>query len=142
MFFRREKLRELSLSDRLESLRQAGFTVQNETGGKVRSTRGRIAAILEDRGPEPPAIGKSGVVIGNEIGFLVNGGYQQFFVTPAGRKLAALAEHLRALHDFDEDMREALGITSLYNTSLGTTSSQHMYDRVNGRERRVTPRKA
>ena len=51
-----------------------------------------------------------------------------------GRRIPALAEHLTALHHFQEDLREALGLVSLYNQGLGTTFDQHMYDRVKGRD--------
>ena len=129
MFFRREKPRTLTLSDRLDGLRQFGFSV---SGSRV--ARNGFAAVLEDRGDKPPALKLSGVVIGDEIGELVNGGYQQFFVTPGGKRVPALAQQLRALHAFGEDLKEALGETSLYNEGLGTTSEKHMYDRVKGRD--------
>jgi hypothetical protein len=32
------------------------------------------------------------------------------------------------------DVKEALDLTDLYNTSLGTTSRNHVYDRVANRE--------
>ncbi|MBC7924365.1 MAG: hypothetical protein H7039_01790 [Bryobacteraceae bacterium] len=133
MFFRREKPRVLSFSDRLDKLKELKLTVQPASGG-TQVTKYGCSAILHDRGAESPAVGKAGVVVGNEIGYLVNGGYQQFFVTPSGRKLPALAQQLRALHDFQEDLKEGLGIDSLYNTSLGTISDQHMYDRVENRD--------
>jgi len=57
-----------------------------------------------------------------------------FFRTPSGRELPAQASQLKALHAFDEDLREGLGLTSLYNLSLGTTSDDHMYDRVEDRD--------
>ena len=71
---------------------------------------------------------------GDEIAELVNAGYQMFFGTPSGRQLPALASQLKALHDFDEDLREGLGLTSLYNLSLGTVSGEHLYDRVEDRD--------
>ena len=134
MFFRREKPRTLSFSDRTDRLKEFGFTVGSEGSGAVRVSKHGSAAILEDRGADQPAVGKAGVVIGNEIGWLVNGGYQQFFITPSGKKLPALAQQLRALHDFQEDLKEGLGSISLYNQSLGTTSDRHLYDRVVGRD--------
>jgi hypothetical protein len=133
MFFRRQKPRLLTFSDRLDRLRETGFSVQDGSG-KARVSKHGCAAVLEDGGNEHPLVGKAGVVAGGEIAVLVNGGYQQFFVTPSGRKLPALAQQLRALHDFQEDLREGLGMISLYNTSLGTVSNQHLYDRVKGRE--------
>ena len=132
MFFRREKPRRVTYSDRLDSLKAMGFTVQPE-GSATRVSKYGCAALVEDDGTQDPAVGKGGVVVGQELGQLVNGGYQQFFVTPSGKKLPALAQQLRALHDFQEDLREALGRPSLYNTSLGTISDRHMYDRVEGR---------
>jgi hypothetical protein len=135
MFFRREKARTLSFSDRQDKLREAGFEVSSAGSEGTRVSKHGCAALLEDRGAEIPGVGKAGVVVGNEIGWLVNGGYQQFFVTPSGRKLPALAQQLRALHDFQEDLKEALGSISLYNQSLGTTSNRHLYDRVVGRDK-------
>ncbi|MCU1293244.1 MAG: hypothetical protein JWP08_2094, partial [Bryobacterales bacterium] len=44
------------------------------------------------------------------------------------------AEQLRQLHEFEEDVKDAFGLTDLYNTSLGTTSRKHMYDRVYKRD--------
>jgi hypothetical protein len=72
--------------------------------------------------------------VGSEIAHLVHGGYQMFLQTAAGKQLPALAPHLKALHAFDEDLREGLGITSLYNESLGTTCDDHLYDRVKDRD--------
>ena len=73
--------------------------------------------------------------MGDEIGTLVDGGYQKFFRTPSGKRKPALAEELKAIQNFQEDLREALGLTSLYNESLGTVSNQYMYDRVEGRDK-------
>jgi hypothetical protein len=134
MFFRREKPRTFSFTDRTDQLKELGFSVGSEGSGAVRASKRGCAAILEDRGADQPAVGKAGVLIGNEIGWLVNGGYQQFFITPSGKKRPALAQQLRALHDFQEDLKEGLGSISLYNQSLGTTSNRHLYDRVVGRD--------
>ena len=57
-----------------------------------------------------------------------------FLKTASGKQLPALAPQLKALHAFDEDLREGLGITSLYNQSLGTTCDDHLYDRVKDRD--------
>jgi hypothetical protein len=59
----------------------------------------------------------------------VDTGFQKFWRTPDGRDLPALAAHLRELHAFLEDLRETLGLTSLYNTALGTVNDLHLYDR-------------
>ena len=134
MFFRREKPKVLTLADRVANLKQFGITSQSESGGKVRVSRGNVAAILEDRGTEPPHIAACGVVVGSEIAEPWSGGYQMFLATPSGKKMPARAEHLHALHDFGEDLREGLGIESYYNEGLGSTSAHHMYDRVEERD--------
>jgi hypothetical protein len=95
--------------------------------------------MLEDKGGGKVKVGKAGVLVGSEIAHLVNGGYQMFLRTPSGKELPALAPQLKALHAFEEDLREGLGLTSLYNLSLGTTSDDHLYDRV---EERDAPRHA
>ena len=83
----------------------------------------------------PRVIYKPGVVMGNEIGLLTDGGFQKFFLTPSGKRKPALAEELKAIHNFQEDLREALNMTSLYNESLGTVSNLYVYDRVEGRDK-------
>ncbi len=124
----------LSFNERVESLKKAGFSVQPEGSGLVKISKHGCAAIIEDYGENHPKIGKVGVEVGNEIGLLVNGGYQMFLLTPSDRREPAQASQLRALHDFEEDLKEGLGLTSLYNESLGTTSDLHLYDRVEDRD--------
>ncbi|MBM3761283.1 MAG: hypothetical protein FJW36_13670 [Acidobacteria bacterium] len=133
MFFRREKPTVLQFEDRLETLKQCGMAVGKKSSGKAAVMRKGCAAVLIEKGSEIE-IERAGVVVGHEIGELTHGGYQMFFFTPTGVKEPALAEQLRELHDFLEDLREALGHSSLYNTSLGTTNQRHMYDRVKGRD--------
>ena len=144
MFFRNAKPRVWTFDDRLASLTQAGFTVSRDAGGgaaggSVTVTRGGFGATIEDKGSGQVAIGKAGVLVGKEIGVLLSGGYQMFLRTPSGKELPALATHLEGLHAFDEDLREALGLTTLYNQALGTTSEAHMYDRVVDRDRPSHP---
>lgn len=133
MFFRNVKPKQWTFDERLGSLTGAGFTVSREAGG-AKVTRGSCGAMIEDKGNGEVAIGKAGILVGKEIGVLTSGGYQMFLRTPSGKELPALATHLHSLHAFDEDLREALGLTSLYNLSLGTTSEAHMYDRVADRD--------
>jgi len=71
--------------------------------------------------------------VNGEIAKLVNQGYQQFFKTSKS-ELPATADRLIALHDFTEELKEALGTPSLYNESLGTVSENYHYDRLKGRE--------
>jgi hypothetical protein len=133
MFFRNAKTKVWTFDERLSSLAQAGFSVSRDSGQSIVSRRG-FAATLEDKGNGVVQIGKEGVLIGKEIGVLTSAGYQMFLRTPSGKEVPAQATHLKGLHAFDEDLREALGLTSLYNEALGTTSEAHMYDRVADRD--------
>ena len=139
MFFRREKPHVFDFNERISNLRTLGFESANDSHG-VRVARHGMAANLEDQGEGKVGIGKSGILMGAEIGALVNGGFQMFFRAPSGKELPAQAEHLKALHNFDEDLREGLGLTSLYNTSLGSICQDHLYDRVLDRDAPKLPR--
>jgi hypothetical protein len=134
MFFRRETARTFQFDDRLEALKQTGMSTGRKGGTKAAAMRKGCAAVLVDLGDGKVEIERAGVIIGHEIGELTHGGYQMFFLTPSGHKEPALAEQLRELHEFLEDLREGLGHDSLYNQSLGTTNQKHMYDRVKGRD--------
>jgi hypothetical protein len=140
MFFRRDKPRQLSFEDRLAGLKQLGFDSKTESSGKARVSRGGYAAIVESGADGNIKLDQAGVLVGSEIAHLVHGGYQMFLRTPSGRELPALAPQLKALHAFDEDLREGLGLTSLYNVSLGTTCEDHLYDRVQDRDAPRHPR--
>jgi hypothetical protein len=134
MFFRREKPKKLTFDDHMAAARAAGFRVES-AAGKTRLERKGVAAVVE-RGNEdvPRFIVRAGVVIGDEIGTLTDGGFQKFFTTPKGKRKPALAEELKAIQDFQEDLREAFHLTSLYNESMGTVSNLYLYDRVVGRD--------
>ena len=75
-----------------------------------------------------------GYVIGSEISKLVNKGYQQFLKTTK-TEVPATADHLKALHEFSEELKEALALPSLYNESLGTVSESYHYDRIKDRDK-------
>jgi hypothetical protein len=134
MFFRRERPKNPSFSERIDSLRNAGFATASAAGGYTRVSRNGLAVDLKDSGEAVQVVAPPGVLIGAEIGSLVDGGYQKFFRTPSGKKKPALADDLKALHDFEEDVREGLGAKSLYNQSLGTVSTFYLYDRVKDRD--------
>jgi len=107
-------------------LRASGFETRPQADGRIRVSRGRCAALIGD----PLHIQQVGRVLGDEIGLLVDGGYQKFWRTPTGQCAPALADQLKELHAFQEDLREILGLESLYNTSLGTVNDLHEYDRL------------
>jgi hypothetical protein len=139
MFFRRERPKNPTFNDRLDNLRKAGFTVSS-VGSATRISNGTCAVDVKQNGETVDIADRAGVVMGNEIGVLIDGGYQKFFQTPSHRKRPALAEDLKALHDFEEDVKEGLGQESLYNESLGTVSTYYLYDRVADRDHGVPKR--
>jgi hypothetical protein len=135
MFFRRERPKHLTFEDHMSAARAAGFRTESAGGGKTRVDRNGIAVVLEP-GPDgvPQVTERAGVLMGKEIGTLTDGGFQKFFTTPSGKRKPALAEELKEIHNFQEDLREALQLTTLYNESLGTVSNLYIYDRVEGRD--------
>ena len=139
MFFRNQKPHEWTFEERLGNLKQFRIEVQRQASGAL-VTRDSSGAIVEDLGNGQVKLGKAGVLVGGEIASLVSRGYQMFLRTPSGKELPALADQLKKLHAFDEDLREGLGLTSLYNLSLGTTADDHLYDRVEDRDAPHHPR--
>jgi hypothetical protein len=140
MFFRNQKPHQGTFDEHLGKLKQAGFEVEREAPGRAKVLRGGNGAILEDAGDGKVKLGKAGVLVNGEIALLISGGYQMFLRTPSGKEVPALAPELTALHGFDEDLREALGLISLYNVALGTTADEHLYDRVEDRDEPRQPR--
>ncbi|HEX4771400.1 MAG TPA: hypothetical protein VH351_11235 [Bryobacteraceae bacterium] len=130
MFFRRSRPTIPTFSERVNLLQQAGFATDALPDGRVRISKHGIGAVIGDEGKNQPQIERAGVLVGHQIATLYNAGYQMFLELPSGVRLPATAEQLENLHEFEEDVKEALGLTSLYNTSLGTTTPDHHYDRV------------
>jgi hypothetical protein len=133
MFFLRQRQREITVAQRTDSLRQAGFTVESAGERRFRITRRGVTAILEEAPAGRLRVERVGVSVGGEVADLIDGGYQKFIQAPGGRRAPALASQLQALHEFQEDLREILGLTSLYNESIGTVCDRHAYDRLSGR---------
>lgn len=129
MFLRREKPKVLTFEDRLSALPQRGFQVSRQ-GGKAVVMRGGFASVVTEAG----GLGLTGYVVGNEIAQLIHGGNQVYFQTPGNKRAGATAELLKGLHAFTEDLREELGLVSMYNEGLGTVNGLHLYDRVAGRD--------
>jgi hypothetical protein len=139
MFFRRQRVRVPSFDEHLQNLRSAGFETQPD-GAMTKVTRNGYATVIEGIPDGKVRVGRVGLAVGNEIGVLIDAGYQKYFQTPTRKRVPALAEHLRALHDFSEDLKETLGLTSLYNESLGSVCGKHLYDRVEDRDHGVPKR--
>jgi hypothetical protein len=129
--------------DALDWFRQHGFDLLEAPGtnGRVFLKQNNISAAVE-RAPDGNAkiFAYPGYLVGGEISKLVNKGYQQVLKTTK-TEIAATADHLKALHDFSEELKEALGTPSLYNESLGTVSESYHYDRVEGREETAAPKR-
>jgi hypothetical protein len=140
MFFRRERPKTPTVQDRVETLGRNGFAVSERSGSLVRATRGNCVADLDVSTGTLIANGRAGILIGDDIAVLVDGGYQKFFRTADGVKKPATAQELVDLHDFEEDLRESLGLSVLYNEALGTVSTYYQYDRVQDRDRGVPKR--
>jgi hypothetical protein len=134
MFFRNQKPKVESFEERIAGLKELGFAAKMESAGRARVTRAGCGAIIEDLGGGKMGIGKAGVLVSGEIALLIHGGYQMFLRTPSGKEVPALATHLKTLHQFDDDLREGLGLTTLYNQALGTVCDDHLYDRVEDRD--------
>jgi len=117
-------------------LRDHGFDILEAPGTQNRvfvKKYGCSAAIerAEDGGVR--LFAKPGYLVGSEIARLIDKGYQKFLKTTK-TEIPATADHLKALHEFSEELREATGQISLYNESLGTVSDRYVYDRVEGRD--------
>jgi len=78
-------------------------------------------------------LARPGWLLNGEIARLLDRGYQKFIKT-SKMEIPATADHLGSLHEFSEELNEAIGATTLYNEALGTTSNVYNYDRVKGRE--------
>ncbi|MEI9977881.1 MAG: hypothetical protein WDN23_02605 [Edaphobacter sp.] len=78
-------------------------------------------------------LARPGWLLNGEIARVLDRGYQKFLKT-GNLEIPAMAEHLRAIHEFTEELIAAAGGTILYNEALGTTSNVYHYDRVKGRD--------
>ncbi|MBM3775983.1 MAG: hypothetical protein FJW37_12605, partial [Acidobacteria bacterium] len=113
MFFRRPRPQQTTFAERLEAARAAGFQVEQLPGARVRISREGFATVIE-AGGSSRWVERPGIELDGGIGALVDHGYQKFWETPEGRRKPALSVELKALHRFQEDLREALGMISLY----------------------------
>ena len=126
--------------DAVNWLRDNGFDLIEAPGtqGRVFLRKYNVSAAIQKNGEDGVKIfAYPGYVIGTEISKLVNRGYQQFLKT-AKNEVPATADHLKALQQFTEELKEGLGLPSLYNESLGTVSEAYQYDRVTDRDKPAT----
>ena len=137
------KTEQKTYDEALSWLRELGFDVLEAPGtsGRVFLKKYNVSAAIQKDGPDGVKIfAYPGYLVGTEISKLVNKGYQQFLKT-SKTEVPATADHLKALHSFSEELKEALGLPSLYNESLGTVSESYQYDRIVDRDKPATERK-
>ncbi len=129
--------------DAVNWLRDHGFDLLEPPGvaNRVFLKKYNCSAAIEKTADDGVKIfAYPGYLISGEIAKLVNRGYQQVLKTTK-TEVAATADHLKALHSFSEELKEALGLPSLYNESLGTVSESYHYDRVKDRETPDRPKR-
>jgi len=117
-------------------LRDHSFDILDAPGTQNRIFLKKLnvsAAIEKADDGTPRVFARPGYLIGTEISRLVDKGYQKFLKTTK-TEVPATADHLKAIHQFSEELREAIGAVSLYNEALGTVSDRYMYDRVENRD--------
>jgi len=130
------KVEQKTYEEAVTWLRDHGFDLIEAPGtqGRVFLKKYSVSAAIEKTGDDGAKIfAYPGYLVGSEISKLVNKGYQQFLKTSKA-ELPATADHLKALQQFTEELKEALGLPSLYNESLGTVSESYHYDRVKDRD--------
>ena len=123
-------------------VRDHGFDVTDAPGtnSRVFLRKYNVSAAIEKTADDGVKIfAYPGYLIGSEISKLVNKGYQQFMKTSKA-EVPASAEQLKALQSFSDELKQALGLPSLYNESLGTTSEAYQYDRVENRDQATADR--
>ncbi len=114
-------------------LRQNGFELKDTPGRTTLRKYGCEAAIERNDKGAPRIVAKPGMVIAGEVSKLVDHGFQKFLETSKVKR-AATSDDLKALHHFAEELKEAMGVPSLYNESMGTVSEAYQYDRVKDRD--------
>jgi len=136
------KVEQRTYEEAVSWLREHGFDLIEAPGtpGRVFLKKYNVSAAIQKDGDDGVKIfAYPGYLIGGEISKLVNKGYQQVLKT-AKTEVAATADHLKALQQFTEELKEGLGLPSLYNESLGTVSESYHYDRIKDRDKPVADR--
>ena len=137
-----DKLEQRNYDEAVAWLRDHGFDLIEAPGTQQRVFLKKYncsAAIQKNGDGGVKIFAYPGCLIGSEIAKLVNKGYQQFLKT-SKTEVPATADYLKALHQFTEELKEALGLPSLYNESLGTVSESYQYDRIVDRDKPAADR--
>ena len=137
-----KKIKERTFEEAVAWLRENGFDVMEVPSNPNRvfvKKHGCSAAIERSDSGGVKLFAKPGYLIGGEIARLVDKGFQKFLKTSKS-EVPASADHLKAIHQFSEELREGSGSTSLYNEALGTVSDRYQYDSVKDRDESVAER--
>ncbi|ABF39200.1 hypothetical protein Acid345_0195 [Candidatus Koribacter versatilis Ellin345] len=132
-----KKLKIKPYADAVSFFRDHGFDILEAPGtsNRIFLKKYNVSAAIE-QAPDGSAkiFAFPGYLIGGEISKLVDKGYQKFLKT-SKLEVPATADHLTAMHQFSEELKEGIGATSLYNESMGTVSEAYVYDRVKDRDK-------
>jgi hypothetical protein len=131
-----KKIKPPSFEEVVSKLRSLQFDVREEPGvakGLRVSKHGCAAVLVPTTDGRVALAKKPGVVLGGEISYLLDRGFQKFLKT-SKLEIAATADRLKAEHQFSDELREVVGSPVLYNEALGSVSDEYMYDRVKGRD--------
>ncbi len=128
----------------LDRLRRSGFDIATigRAPERVRVLRGNCAFLFEKKTDGSLTLfQKPGYLVKGDIARLWDAGYQKFWLRAAAagdpfdeKRKPALAAQLKELGQFEEDIRDLLGLPSFYNEAIGSTSKVTAYDRLEGRD--------
>jgi hypothetical protein len=136
------RVEQRSYDDAVQWLRDHGFDIIEAPGtqGRIFLKKYNVSAAIQKDGDDGVKIfAYPGYLINSEISKLINRGYQQVLKT-SKTEIGATADHLKALQQFTEELKEALALPSLYNESLGTVSEAYQYDRMVDRDKPAAQR--
>ncbi len=120
-----KKIKTKTYEDAVSWFRNHGFDVLEAPGtsNRVFLKKYHVSAAIErtdDGGVKIFAY--PGYLISGEISKLVDHGYQKVLKTTKA-EYPATADHLKALHQFAEELKEGTGAISLYNEALGPSAN-------------------
>ena len=124
----------VAAQDIQKQFEQAGFVVAHDQAGRLELRKIGCVAYLKKEGARWNYSGPPYLVVHGINCELEDQGYQKFWYSKSeGKRFPIRKVDLEILHRFDEEVRYILGLTSLYNESLGSTNARTAYDRLTGR---------
>jgi hypothetical protein len=137
---RRKKQQKQTFQAICQKLKDMGFELVPDSNGRLFVCKYGCAAGIT-AGPDGALslFVRPGRVIRGELARLIDRGYQKFLKT-ADLEVPALAEDLRSLQQFVQELKYAVGSPTLYNEALGAVSDRYLYDRVWYRDQGSQPK--